>query len=123
MVSIASRAMPRRSSPTSEDAPQSIRKFALSPATWKQVASRPPEPNASPQPTNCRCMAKCPRGSAPGAPGEPKHQPDRHHDDGAEQEIAPHPHDGVEPHVPDRARQPLDAAPDVARIEPERRED
>src|SRR5882724_7682087 len=60
---------------------------------------------------------------APPALGEPHHQPDRDHDDGTEQEIAPQPDEGVEAHVPDRADQPFDAAPDIARVEPDRRQD
>src|SRR6202451_655856 len=45
---------------TSEVAPQSISALILSPTRWKQVLNRPPEPKASPQPTNCRCM-ECPQ--------------------------------------------------------------
>ena len=54
--SIGSRAMPSRFSAGSEEAPQSIKKLTAAPVTWKQVLSRPPEPNASPQPTNCSCI-------------------------------------------------------------------
>src|SRR5690348_11253833 len=106
MVSMASRAMRSPASPISDDAPQSIRKFACSPTTWKQVLSRPPEPNASPQPTNCKCMR-----SGPAALGEAHDQPDRHHDDSAEQEIAPRPYDCVPAHVPDARDQVEDAVP------------
>src|SRR5262249_38963392 len=107
---MARRAMPSRSSPISEEAPQSIRKFAVWPTTWKQVLRRPPEPNASPQPTNCRCMAQAfgVTRSWAAALGEPHQQPDRHHDDGAEQEIAPCPVDRIPAHVPDRADKPLE---------------
>ena len=53
---MASRAMPRRFSAGSDDAPQSIRKLTRSPVTWKQVLNLPPEPSASPQPTNRNCI-------------------------------------------------------------------
>src|SRR5215469_6727066 len=118
MVSIASRAIPSRSIPINEDAPQSIRKFARRPTTWKQVLSRPPEPNASPLPTNRRCMR-----SGPAALGKAHQEPDRHHDDGPEQEVAPQPYDGVPAHVPDAQDQVVDAVPDVARVEAECRQD
>src|SRR5262249_52172293 len=97
------------------------KKFARSPTTWKQVLNRPPEPKASPHPTNWRCMST--PALALAALGQPHDQPDRHHQDGAEEEIAPHPDDRVPPHVPDGADQPLDAAPDVPGIEPERGKD
>src|SRR5580704_13636229 len=45
---------------TSEVAPQSISALTSLPTRWKQVLNRPPEPKASPQPTNCRCM-ECPQ--------------------------------------------------------------
>ena len=53
---MASRAMPSRFSAGSEEAPQSIRKLTLAPVTWKQVLNLPPEPSASPQPTNRNCI-------------------------------------------------------------------
>src|ERR1700691_3196284 len=40
----------------SELAPQSMRILVSRPVRWKQVLNRPPEPKASPQPTNCSCM-------------------------------------------------------------------
>ena len=39
-----------------DEAPQSIRKLTEAPATWKQVLNLPPEPSASPQPTNRNCI-------------------------------------------------------------------
>ena len=57
---MASRAMPRRFSAGSDDAPQSIRKLTRSPVTWKQVLNLPPEPSASPQPTNRNCIGCSP---------------------------------------------------------------
>src|SRR5579863_9234030 len=41
---------------TTELAPQSISTLKLRPTRWKQVLNRPPDPKASPQPTNCNCM-------------------------------------------------------------------
>src|SRR5436190_12132276 len=41
---------------TSEVAPQSTSALIFRPTRWKQVLNRPPEPKASPQPTNCTCM-------------------------------------------------------------------
>src|SRR5271166_3872275 len=41
---------------TSDVAPQSISALISLPTRWRQVLNRPPEPKASPQPTNCRCM-------------------------------------------------------------------
>ncbi len=43
-------------SATMEVAPQSISALKSRPTRWKQVLNRPPEPKASPQPTNCKCM-------------------------------------------------------------------
>src|ERR1700722_6323719 len=37
----------------SELAPQSMRILVSRPVRWRQVLNRPPEPKASPQPTNC----------------------------------------------------------------------
>ena len=54
---------------------------------------------------------------------QPHDQPDRDHDHGAEQEIAPQPAHGVEAHVPEPADQPLGCCDDVEGIEPERGED
>src|SRR3954464_12095344 len=106
--------MPRRFSPGSDEAPQSIRKLTLAPVTWKQVLSLPPEPSASPQPTNCSCIG-CPLfedlSSARGAE-HPRQQPDRNHDHGAEQEVAPQPVDGVEAEIPEPPEQGLDAVKD-----------
>src|SRR5262245_53023818 len=100
---MASRAMPRRFSAGSEEAPQSIRKLTLFPVTWKQVLNRPPEPSASPQPTNRNCIG-CPppvEGLSPARAAEqPRQQPDRDHEHGAEQEVAPQPVDGVEAEIP-----------------------
>src|SRR3954463_16460277 len=53
---------------------------------------------------------------------EPYDQPDRDHDDGAEQEIAPCPAYRVKAHVPDRLDHPADAFDDITGIEAERRE-
>src|SRR6266852_2566529 len=53
---------------------------------------------------------------------QPDQQPDRHHQGGAKQEVAPQPADGVESHIPDFADQLFDAAENVPRIEPDRRE-
>ena len=53
---MSSRAMPSRFSAGSDDAPQSIRKLTRAPVTWKQVLNLPPEPSASPQPTNRNCI-------------------------------------------------------------------
>ena len=66
---------------------------------------RPPEPKASPQPTNCRCIAVTRvRDLSPARRAEqPRQQPDRDHDHGAEQEVAPQPVDGVEAEIPDAA--------------------
>src|SRR3954462_4324416 len=97
--SMLSRSMPRCFSAGSDDAPQSIRKLTLSPVTWKQVLNRPPEPSASPQPTN-RSFIGCSLDLfdlwSARAAEQPRQQPDRDHDDGAEQEVAPQPVDGVE---------------------------
>src|SRR5579863_4570793 len=41
---------------TTELAPQSISTLKSRPTRWKQVWKRPPDPKASPQPTNCNCM-------------------------------------------------------------------
>src|SRR5512139_2852653 len=60
MKSIALRSIGRRFRATSEVAPQSIRKFAPAPSTWKHVLNRPPDPNASPEPMNCRRMVRVP---------------------------------------------------------------
>src|SRR5262245_18235111 len=46
-------------------------------------------------------------------------QPDRDHQHGAEQEVAPESDDDVKAHVPDVLEQLADAAEDVERIEPE----
>src|SRR5262250_2590350 len=102
MRSIGSRAMPRRFSAGSDVAPQSIRKLTAAPVTWKQVLYRPPEPKASPQPTNCSCIGCTRLRSYRGLPPakNARQQPDRDHDDGAEQEIAPQPVDGIEPEIP-----------------------
>src|ERR1700724_3143913 len=106
--------MPQRARPVSDDAPQSMRKFAESPATWKHVLSRPPDPKASPQPTNCRCMASA--RVRPPAPDDPHHDPDRHHDHGPEQEIAPQPDQRLPALAPDVRDQVDEALPDVERI-------
>src|SRR5690349_20204857 len=47
-------------------------------------------------------------------------QPDRNHDDRAEQEIAPHPANRVEAHVPDGPHHAADAFDNVAGVEAER---
>src|ERR1700734_1425142 len=59
-TSIALRSIASLFMATSEVAPQSISALTALPTRWKQVLKRPPEPKASPQPTNCRCM-KCPQ--------------------------------------------------------------
>ena len=56
---MSSRAIPSRFSAGSDDAPQSIRKLTCAPVTWKQVLNLPPEPSASPQPTNRNCIGCC----------------------------------------------------------------
>src|ERR1700722_4734818 len=61
-------------------------------------------------------------GAAGGAAREPHQEPDRHHQHGAEEEIAPDPAHRVEPHVPDMADQLFDAVHDVHGIEADRRE-
>jgi len=53
IVSISFKATPFALRAIREEAPQSIRKFACLPVTWKQVLNRPPLPNASPHPINC----------------------------------------------------------------------
>src|ERR1700741_4205875 len=122
MRSMSSRTMPARFSAGSDDAPQSIRKLTCAPLTWKQVLNRPPEPNASPQPTNRNCIGCGPslRSTPARRAEQPRQQPDRDHDHGAEQEIAPQPVDGVEAEVPEPAEQQLDAAQDVVGIEADR---
>src|SRR4051794_1078407 len=100
----------------SDDAPQSIRKLTRSPRTWKQVFPRPPEPNASPQPTNCRCIARDGLAAARRAE-QPRQQPDRDPDDRAKQEIPPQPVDGVEAEIPQPLEQQADAVDDVPGIE------
>src|SRR5689334_22275047 len=101
--------MPRRFSAGSEVAPQSIRKLTAAPVTWKQVFWRPPEPNASPQPTNCSCIG-CLR--LPPAE-DARQQPDRDHDHGAEQEVAPQPVDGIEAEIPQPLEQHADGMDDI----------
>src|ERR1700676_1186836 len=105
MRRIASRAMPSRFKAGSDEAPQSIRKLTRAPVTWKQVLNRPPEPRASPQPTNCSCLGRSPAFPELLSPARraehPRHQPDRYDDHGAEQEVAPQPVDGVKAEVPD----------------------
>src|SRR5262249_2730556 len=54
---------------------------------------------------------------------QPNDQPDRDHQDGAQQEVAPERDDRVEAHVPDVFDQLSNAADDVERIEPEHLED
>src|SRR5258707_12964022 len=62
-----------------------------------------------------------PGSAPPGHPArQPDQQPDRHHQGGAEQEVAPQPADGVESHIPDFPDQLLDAVKNVPRIEPGR---
>ncbi|MEY9287674.1 hypothetical protein ABH979_000748 [Bradyrhizobium ottawaense] len=53
---MSSHAISSRFSAGRADAPQSIRKLASRPETWKQVLSLPPEPKASPQPTKRNCI-------------------------------------------------------------------
>src|SRR5215510_9441795 len=117
MRSMSSRTMPARFSAGNEDAPQSIRKLTCAPVTWKQVLNLPPEPNASPQPTNRNCIGCHPLRSATARRAEQARQePDRDHDHGSQQEIAPQPVDGVEAEIPEPAEQELDAAQDVVGI-------
>src|SRR3954452_22838849 len=100
----------------SDDAPQSIRKLTRSPLTWKQVFPRPPEPNASPQPTNRRCIATRAYAQTLAAARraeQPRQQPDRDHDDRTKQEIPPEPVDGVEAEIPQPLEQQADTVDDV----------
>src|SRR3984957_18509128 len=60
MTSMALRSIASLFMATSEVAPQSISALIPLPTRWKQVLNRPPEPKASPQPTNCRCI-ECPQ--------------------------------------------------------------
>src|ERR1700760_80277 len=53
---------------------------------------------------------------------QPRQQPDRDHDHGAEQEIAPHPVDRVEAEIPQPVEEALDAQDDVVGIEADRGE-
>ncbi len=53
---MALRSIPSRFIAMSEEAPQSIRNRVRSAVTWKQVLKRPPEPKASPEPTNVSRM-------------------------------------------------------------------
>src|SRR4030095_12871550 len=97
-------------------APQSIRKLTLVPVTWKQVLNLPPEPSASPQPTNRNCIGCSPPldGLSPARGAEqPRQQPDRDHDDSTEQEVAPQPVNGVKTEIPQPAEQGLDAVQDI----------
>src|SRR5882724_13295594 len=111
------RAMPSRFSAGSEVAPQSIRKLAERPVTWKQVFCRPPEPKASPQPTNCTRISCCRfRLAAARRAEQPRQQPDRDHDHRAEQEVAPQPVDGVEAEIPQPLEQHADAVQDIPGI-------
>src|SRR5712664_899629 len=117
------RTMPSRFSAGSAVAPQSIRKLAEAPVTWKQVFCRPPEPKASPQPTNCTRISCCRFWLAAARRAEqPRQQPDRDHDHCAEQEVAPQPVHGVEAEIPEPLKQQLDAADDVVGIEADRSE-
>src|SRR3954470_21744454 len=114
-----SRATSSRFIAGSDEAPQSIRKLTLSPVTWKQVLARPPEPSASPQPINRNCIDCLPGlGALPSARGaeQPRQQPDRDHDHGAEQEVAPQPVDGVEAEIPQPLEQHADAVQDIPGI-------
>src|SRR5262249_18124938 len=52
MRSMLVRSIASRFSAISDEAPQSIRKEVRLAATWKHVLKRPPDPNASPEPTN-----------------------------------------------------------------------
>src|SRR4030081_1443989 len=47
----------------------------------------------------------------------PRQQPDRNHDHGAEQEVAPQPVDGVEAEIPDPLKQKPDAVDDIPGVE------
>src|SRR5450432_1528178 len=47
----------------------------------------------------------------------PRQQPDRDHDHGAEQEVAPHPVDGVEAEIPQPLKQQPDAVEDIPGVE------
>src|SRR6185437_4114618 len=120
MRSISLRAILQCFSAGSAEAPQSIRQLTESPVTWKQVFCRPPEPKASPQPTNCTCIGSDPtlkRLAAARGSEQPRQEPDRDHDHGAEQEVAPQPVDRIEAEIPEPAEQELDAADDVVGIE------
>src|SRR6202023_3352016 len=52
----------------------------------------------------------------------PRYQPDRDHDHGAEQEVAPQPVDGVEAEIPEPLEQQPDAIEDIPGIEADRGE-
>src|SRR5437588_2413034 len=116
--------MPNRFSAGSDEAPQSIRKLTSRPVTWKQALDRPPAPNASPQPTKRNCIGYDPvfrekLSSARGAE-QPRQEPDRQHDHGAEQEVAPQPVDGVEAQIPDSLEQEANAVDNIPRVESDR---
>ena len=55
--------------------------------------------------------------------GQPDQEPDRHDDDGAEQEIPPQPAHDIEAHSPDMTISSRDQLDDIPRIEPNRGED
>src|SRR5262245_54361627 len=55
--------------------------------------------------------------SPAGATEQPRQQPDRDHDHGAEQEVAPQPVDGIEAEIPQPPEQGLDAVQDIPGIE------
>src|ERR1700694_1524367 len=52
----------------------------------------------------------------------PRQQPDRYHDHGAEQEVAPQPVDGVKAEIPEPLKQQPDAVEDIPGIEADRGE-
>src|ERR1700716_3814511 len=51
--------------------------------------------------------------TAAGRAGHPRQQPDRDHDHGAEQEVAPHPVDGVEAEIPQPLKHEANAVEDI----------
>src|ERR1700730_2777091 len=116
-----SRAISSRFNAGSDEAPKSIRKLTRSPLMWKQVLNRPPEPSASPQPTNRNCIGGSLLSKEKLSPARraehARQQPDRNHDHGAEQEVAPHPVDGIEAEIPEPLKQQPDAREDIPGIE------
>ena len=78
----------------------------------------------TPQPTESQLHRLLPPVSATAArrAEQPRQQPDRDHDHGAEQEVAPQPVDGVEAEIPQPLEQHADAVQDIPGIETDRGE-